>query len=137
MVSRRGNKYRWNPQKKVINTVSFQDERLSYKARGILAYLLSKSKNWKGQVFDICNNSEKDGRTAVKSAMRELEFWGYAKLKPYPRKDGRFQGWYYEFYDTPIESESEYPPVARMADKLEWTNEDYLTPWLDGVIIRK
>jgi hypothetical protein len=87
--------------RKVIDTYFLQDRRLSYKVRGILGYLLSRPNNWKGQVFDICNNSEKDGTTAIKSAMKELVFLGYARLKPFPRKDGRFQGYYYEFYSTP------------------------------------
>ena len=38
------------------------DEQLSFKARGILALLLSRPKDWKIYLDEITNRSEKDGK---------------------------------------------------------------------------
>lgn len=62
-----------------IDKAAIEDNRLSWKARGILAYLLSKPDNWSVHVFDIVNHGP-DGRDAITAAMRELEKYGYAKL---------------------------------------------------------
>jgi ABC-type lipopolysaccharide export system ATPase subunit len=48
------------------------DPRLSFKAKGILAYLLSKPDNWKVIVKDLINHSQ-DGKKAVYSGLRELK----------------------------------------------------------------
>ena len=83
-----------------LNTKVAKDDRLSYKARGIMFYLLSQSDNWKGHVFNIVENSKKDGATAVRSALKELVALGYAKLQRTISKDGQFTGSYYEISDV-------------------------------------
>jgi hypothetical protein len=57
------------------------DTRISFRARGILAYLLSKPENWRVVMADLINNSGKEGREAVRTAMAELRDAGYAKLQ--------------------------------------------------------
>jgi hypothetical protein len=125
--------------RKVIDTFYSQDLRLSFKARGLLGYYLSKPTGWKGQLFDACNNSEKDGITAVKSAMKELVSYGYARLQPYPRKAGKFQGKYYEFYGTPIQNEeiASNKKDQNLTGKSECSRESYLTPWMGGIRTQK
>jgi hypothetical protein len=78
----------------------FQDKKLSWRARGIMAYLLSKPEEWEGQLFDLTRAS-KEGRKIVQKALKELVDNGYAQLKHRPLKDNKFQGSYYEFFDTP------------------------------------
>lgn len=63
-----------------IDNSLINDEGLSYKARGILAYLLSKPDNWTVSIGDISNKSEKDGKESIKSAFKELVDKGYAVL---------------------------------------------------------
>ena len=85
---------------KLLNVTSARDKRLSYKARGILFYLLSKPDGWTCHVFDLCNNSDKDGKKSVQSAMKELSEVGYAHLKRYDKNaDNKFMGTYYEIQD--------------------------------------
>lgn len=62
-----------------IDRAAIEDNRLSWKARGILAYLLSKPDDWHIHIFDIVNHGP-DGRESITTAMRELEKFGYAKL---------------------------------------------------------
>ena len=78
-----------------------RDKRLSYKARGVLFYLLSKPEGWKGRIYDIVNNSDKDGLSSIKTALKELVEVGYAKLKTERDKDGRLLGKYYEISEFP------------------------------------
>jgi|WetSurMetagenome_2_1015567.scaffolds.fasta_scaffold00070_4 hypothetical protein len=120
--------------KRLLNVIPFQDDRLSYKARGILAYLFSKPKGWKGQIYNICSNSKKDGITTVRSGVRELEEFGYANLKSYPKRDGKFQGKYYEFYDIPLDHQTEaFEPNIVKTDKDLKTIYGNIEPWMDGL----
>jgi hypothetical protein len=49
-----------------------RDTRLSWKARGILAYLLQHEDDWEVSVQDLVAQSTKDGRMSVQSALQEL-----------------------------------------------------------------
>ena len=83
---------------KSINTAFVNDKSLSLKAKGILVYLLSKPSGWHGHIYEITRNS-KDGEARVKSGLKELVALGYAKLETKPKKEGKFQGKYYQVSD--------------------------------------
>ena len=87
---------------KSVNMAPSKDKRLSFKARGVLYYLIGMSDGWKGQVFNIINASEHDGKSSVQSALKELRDCGYAKLVTPSKQDGKFVGKYYEISDKPI-----------------------------------
>jgi len=77
-----------------------RDKRLSYKARGILYYLLTKPDKWQCQVYDLACQSEKDGLKAVKSALKELVQFGYAELlTSVDPKTKKFTGKFYKVRD--------------------------------------
>jgi len=63
----------------MIDKRVLEDTRISYKAKGLLAYLLSRPPDWKVMMEDLINRST-DGREAVQSALKELEACGYAQL---------------------------------------------------------
>jgi hypothetical protein len=65
-----------------------EDDRLSFKAKGLLAYLLSKPDNWKVIVKDLVNHA-KDGKKAVYSGLKELKEHGYYKKVPIRDESGR------------------------------------------------
>lgn len=64
----------------IIDPYFLSDERLSWKAKGLLGYLLSKPSNWRVYVSDLVKRS-KDGKDAVYSALRELEAAGYIERR--------------------------------------------------------
>jgi len=71
-------KKRLDPYARIDNR-ALTDERLSYRARGVLAYLLSKPNNWEVFTDDVIKRGQ-EGRDAVRAAFRELQTCGYAKL---------------------------------------------------------
>lgn len=64
---------------KAINTTPAKDVNLSLKAKGLMFYFLSKPEGWRGQVWDVVENTT-DGRKSVQSALKELADRGYVVL---------------------------------------------------------
>lgn len=70
-----------------------QDETLSYKARGIMSYVMSRPDDWQIWMKDLINQSEHDGRHAVRSGIKELVDKGYAKrVRVKNNETGEFEG---------------------------------------------
>jgi hypothetical protein len=59
-----------------IANSTLEDERLSFRARGILAWLLAKPDGWSVNSTTIAEHGT-EGREAVRTALRELEEFGY------------------------------------------------------------
>ena len=78
-----------------------EDDRLSFKAKGILAYLLSKPNNWKVVVWDLVKHC-KDGKSAVYAGLKELREAGYYEKKPIRNEEGsRIVRWESTVYEVP------------------------------------
>lgn len=75
------------------------DIALSYRAKGILWYLLTKPEDWTVRMTDIVKHSPKEGRDAVKSAFKELEDHGYAIRKKVKNEKGHFD-WETNIFET-------------------------------------
>lgn len=60
----------------MLNRAAVNDEQLSFKAVGILTYLLSKPDTWTIQEEDLIKRHT-DGVTAVRSGLKELQTQGY------------------------------------------------------------
>lgn len=60
-----------------IANEALRDRRLSFRARGILALVLSHSGEWTATLRWLESQSEVDGRAAIQSALRELTSLGY------------------------------------------------------------
>lgn len=72
------------------------DERLSFKARGILALLLSRPKDWKIYIDEIVERSNADGKHSVRTGFKELKEFGYLKLVKVWNDAGQFEGTVYQ-----------------------------------------
>ena len=62
----------------VVHNELIEDRRLSFKARGILIYLLSKPDHWRTSMAQLASVSP-EGIHAVRTGMKELETLGYIK----------------------------------------------------------
>lgn len=71
---------RENPYAQIDNR-PLRDKRLSWRARGILAYLLTWPNDWKVMTANLVNQGT-EGRDAVRAAFKELALFGYAVLVP-------------------------------------------------------
>ena len=79
-----------------------QDRRLSWKAKGLMAYVLSLPDDWQFSIDGLAVFSS-DGKTVVRNALNELKEFGYltvSKITPKDSKKGRFE-YVYEFRETP------------------------------------
>ena len=61
----------------ILSNAVINDERLSFRARGVLIWLLSKPDDWRTRSDSIAGQSPKEGRDAIRSALRELAELGY------------------------------------------------------------
>ena len=79
------------------------DERLSYKAKGILCYLLSKPDDWQVYEVDLQNHAD-DGKTSVSNGIKELMEYGYIEREIRRNEKGHFKGYNYTVYEVPPEN---------------------------------
>jgi len=89
----------------VLPTTTIEDNRLSWEARGMLVYLLSKPDHWEVRVEDLLARTrnclgKRSGRDKVYSILKELQMAGYV-VRQYDRQGGAFQGMTYEVAETP------------------------------------
>ena len=83
------------------------DKRLSYKAKGILVYILSKPDDWKVVIRDLINNAA-DGKASIYAGLKELERYGYYVKEPVRDEDGRrILDWTSMVYEVPVFDEKE------------------------------
>lgn len=70
-------------------TALLDDERLSWKAKGLAAYLLAKPPQWRIDASALARRF-KDGRDAVLSGLKELEEAGYLVRSRYQNTSGQW-----------------------------------------------
>lgn len=76
-----------------------RDERLSYRARGLLAMLMTHDIGFKVTLKAIASTSPKEGIDAIRVATNELEDQGYLKRVDLQGKGGKFEGTSWEITD--------------------------------------
>jgi hypothetical protein len=81
-----------------------RDNRLSWKARGLLAYLLSMPDNWRTNSSHLASVGP-DGREAVRTGLAELEAAGYLARRRSQDDAGHWSTVTY-VYDTPQDAVS-------------------------------
>ena len=103
----------------ILANAPLNDERLSWEARGLLAYLLSKPNNWKVNSRALVSKAPA-GRAKVQRILRELEEHGYLERRKVRGERGRFE-WESVVREIPIQS-VEAP--AEKAEKSEKTSQE-------------
>ena len=76
------------------------NKELSWRTKGILAYLLSKPNDWETRISDIIQHA-KEGRTAVDRCLKEAKEKGYILEKEIRNEKGQYMGIEYDVYETP------------------------------------
>lgn len=101
----------------VIPNDAIQNHALSFKARGVLAYLLSQPDDWRISSGALARLAVHDGRTSIRTALQELETAKYLhRRKTRDPETGQF-GWHHLLFDHPCELPVENSePVVRFPD---------------------
>ncbi len=83
-----------------INNTGLRDERLSWKAKGILAYILSLPDDWVFYMEEISTHA-KDGIDSLRVGMKELKKYGYVRRFPVKNEKGKITNWETIIYEVP------------------------------------
>ena len=84
----------------MIDKNMLSNSSLSWKAKGILSYLLSLPDDWKIFENELVNHS-KDGRESLRSGIKELISAGYIARIQLRDEMGRMSGYEYQVYEEP------------------------------------
>lgn len=88
-----------NENYSLIANIVFKDKRLSWKAKGLLANMLSLANDWDYSLAGLVTLSS-DGETATRTALKELENFGYLIRQPI-RERGKIIDWDYSIFEKP------------------------------------
>ena len=119
-----------------ISNSMLEDDRLSWKAKGLLAYMLSRPNNWKINKSDLYKRAT-EGRDAMTNGLEELKNYGYLHIYPNKKENGRIDGWIWEYDDAPFTPEilesritenpqktAEIVPINRHTEKQQEKDEN-------------
>ena len=88
----------------IIDNTCLRDPNLSWKAKGLFAYLLSLPDDWQIYQKDLVNRAT-DGDTSLRSGIIELEKAGYLKRERQRNESGQVKGMIYHIIENPNEQE--------------------------------
>lgn len=98
----------------ILKNDPLRDTRLSFKARGIMSYMLSLPDDWKFYISELARHSDHDGRDSIQSGLKELEKCGYLQRITKRSSNGRFDSIDYLLVDTPVSSpETDIPDTGK------------------------
>lgn len=93
----------------ILNKSFLEDAKLSAKAKGILAYLLSRPDNWETRTEQLIAVM-RDGRDSILSGLTELEKAGYFERSPVrDPKTKRISHWIKNVYECPTVKQTSTP----------------------------
>ncbi|MFB6732281.1 DnaD domain-containing protein [Bacillus mobilis] len=93
----------------VINNTGLKDKRLSWKAKGILAYILTLPDDWVFYREELSQHA-KDGINSLRAGMKELKEYGYIKRFPIRDEKNKIVRWETLIYEIPVD---DFPPVEK------------------------
>lgn len=85
----------------VMSNYHFKEKNMSLKAKGLLSLMLSLPKDFDYSISGlskICN----DGKDSIRSALKELEDFGYLNRNQYFDKERKFKGYVYDICEKPL-----------------------------------
>jgi uncharacterized phage protein (TIGR02220 family) len=87
----------------VMNRTALNDKRLSWKAKGIIAYMLSLPDDWKFYIEELVTHSS-DGKASFRSGLEELKKCGYVQRNPV-REGNRITSWETVIHEIPLDTD--------------------------------
>jgi uncharacterized phage protein (TIGR02220 family) len=96
-----------------MNRTVLNDDRLSWKAKGLHAYMLSMPDDWVFYNEELAKHSS-DGIAVIKSSIKELKQNGYLVRKPMKDEKGKILSWETHVFECP---EVDFPPTGQPTDR--------------------
>ena len=84
----------------IQNRTGPQDPRISFKAKGILSYIMSRPDHWQVWENDLANYTT-EGLTSIRSGMKELRDAGYINKVSVRDESGKITGWETVILESP------------------------------------
>lgn len=116
-----------------MDKTSLQDKRLSWKAKGLHAYMLSLPNDWK--FYDVeLEKHAKDGKDSLKTALKELKQFGYMKRERRRNEEGKFD-WETLIFEQPytekplVENPSMENPQLLSIESTKYLNNVVVSPF--------
>lgn len=102
-----------------LDRTALEDTRLSWRTKGLHAYLVSRPDDWRISVSHLVKQA-KEGRDAVYATLAELITFGYA-ARIERRQKGKITGYDYIIYEVPLPGnpETAAPPLPDFPDTAE------------------
>lgn len=124
-----------------ISTETLRDPRLSLRAKGLLATLLTYPDDWQANIKHLVNICQ-EGETAIRTALNELKDLGYLAVKKLRNKLNQFAGTAQTIYETindkvvkmkPKQNDPHFPPqsnaVRERQEQKAWEDSLGNGPW--------
>ena len=83
----------------IMSNHHLKDKNLSFKAKGLLSYMLSLPDDWDYSLVGLCKAS-KDNKTAIQSTLKELKEYNYLEITRERTEKGQFE-WVYNIFEKP------------------------------------
>jgi hypothetical protein len=129
-----GLRKRIDPYLKIPST-TIRDRRLSFRARGVLAYLLDMPNEWDVRSEVIAANG-KEGRGAVRTALHELGEHGYYRIERRQLRTGKFaMGTAVSEQPVPEWAEQYAEYASRPVPVIEQTDGSFKVKRKDGTLV--
>ena len=99
----------------IMGNLHFREKEMSLKAKGLLSLMLSLPDDWNYSIRGLCAIVS-ENETAVKTALKELQKFGYLKIKkinPSKSKSGRYEYEYDIYENKVIEQECEKQGIEK------------------------
>ena len=108
----------------MLDKTALNDSNLSWKAKGLHAFMMSKPDHWTFYMENL-EKASKDGRESLRSAFKELQKHGYVIRKPHQNNQGKLDGWETIVNEKPVisnrltENPTDGKPVGRKTSQAE------------------
>lgn len=96
----------------MVDRRPIDNPKLSYKAKGMLTYLLSRPDGWEINMTDLLKHGT-DGEAKIRSGLKELKKAGHMRYTV-SRNQGRITGWLIEVFEFPNPPDSDFQQVENL-----------------------
>ena len=129
--------YRKNKNYTIMSNYHLQDKNLSYKAKGLLSFMLSLPEDWDYSLVGLCSIS-KESRDGTRSILKELQEHHYVEIEKVRGDKGYFE-YNYLIYEIPhlidLENEQNSPDMGN--PQLDIPNVESATQKITNIIKTK